>query len=200
MYTRFSGDNGQSPARWLRTIKYRLPTTFTPSRWLECVDSLLDGEAARWADKLPIVKKILSDENVKYAHGGDVHKFKTLLLSRFPPDDKALESTDYLIKTLLQNPTESLEEYYGRTVDLLYASGGRDDIQPFKLSSPERSILSTVISHFVIGLHHSCLQSNSAIQSYSLLQAYQTTRRDERKMLAMGKDAYEKMENEHNAR
>ena len=59
MYTRFSGDNGQSPARWLRTIKYELPTTFTPSQWLECVDGLLDGKAAYWADKRPEVKNIL---------------------------------------------------------------------------------------------------------------------------------------------
>lgn len=64
MYTRFSGENGQSAARWLRTLKYELPPTFTAGQWLECVDGLLDGTAARWADEQP-VKEILSDEALK---------------------------------------------------------------------------------------------------------------------------------------
>ena len=78
MYTRFSGENGQSAARWLRTLKYELPPTFTAGQWLECVDGLLDGEAARWADMRPNVRKILSDEKLKHAKNHDVDTFKAL--------------------------------------------------------------------------------------------------------------------------
>ena len=112
MYTRFSGENGQSPARWLRTVKYELPTTFTPSEWLECVDGLLDGKAAYWADKRPEVKNILSDKYLKHANNHDVDTFKKLFLSRFAPADEGPEYVDRLIETLHQDNTESLEDYY----------------------------------------------------------------------------------------
>ncbi len=135
MYTRFSGDNGQSPARWLRSLKYELPPTFTAGQWLGCVDGLLDGKAARWADKWLFVKHILSEENLKYAKDSDVDIFKTLLLSRFTPADEDLEDVDHLIMTLRQNATESLEDHYRRAEDLLYASGGRDEIYPVKMSN-----------------------------------------------------------------
>lgn len=90
MYTRFSGENGQSAARWLRTLKYELPPTFTAGQWLECVDGLLDGTAARWADEQP-VKEILSDETLKDAKNHEVDIFKALLLSRFTLGEDNLE-------------------------------------------------------------------------------------------------------------
>ena len=200
MYTRFSGNNGQSPARWLRTLKYELPPTFTPSQWLECVDGLLDGEAARWADKEPLVKNILSEKGLKYANTREVDIFKELLLSRFPPDE-VLEDADHLIMTLLQNPTESLVQYYARAANLLDASGGRDldrdDTYPFvKHTDRERSVLNKVILHYVTGLHHQCLVSTSALQCDSLLQVYLITCREQRRMLEMGEVEYVKMKNE----
>ena len=174
MYTRFSGDNGQSPARWLRTIKYELPTTFTPSQWLECVDGLLDGKAAYWGDKRPEVKNILSDKNLKHAKDHDVDTFKKLFLSRFAPADKGPEYVIHLMENLLQNATESLEDYYRRAEDLLHAAGGKDGIDLAKLSDPERSILNKVILHYVNGLRESWPKTDSVYQSDSLLQAYLT--------------------------
>ena len=193
MYTRFSGENGQSPARWLRTLKYELPPTLTAGQWLECVDGLLDGQAARWADKWPDVKKILSDEDVKHAKNHDVDTFKTLLLNRFTPADEGLEDVDHLLLPFHQNATESLEDYYRRAEDLLHVSGGRDKIDSVKLRKHQRSILLRVIVLYISGLHHSCLKSYSALMSDSLLQVYRTTRRDERLMLKMGETEYVKM-------
>ena len=198
MYTRFSGDNGQSPARWLRTLKYELPPAFTAGQWLECVDGLLDGKAARWADKWPVIKQILSEQNVNSTPDDDVDIFKRLFLSRFTPADEGVEDVDHLVVTLRQNATESLEDYYRRAEDLLYASGGRDESYPatVTLSNSEKSNLSRVIRHYINGLHHSCLKSDLALQSDSLLQAYRTTRRDECRMLEMGEKEYVKMKNE----
>lgn len=200
MYTRFSGENGQSPARWLRTLKYEFPPAFTPGQWLESVDGLLDGEAARWADKELLVKNILSEKGLKYADTHDVGIFKEFLLSRFHLDE-VLEDADHLIMNLLQSPTESLVQYYGRAANLLYASGGRDvdrdDTYPFvTLTDRERSILNKVILHYVTGLHHSCLISNSALRCDSLHRVYLTTCREERRMLEMGEVEYVKMKNE----
>ncbi|KAK0513882.1 hypothetical protein JMJ35_003604 [Cladonia borealis] len=179
MYTRFSGDNGQSPARWLHTIKYELPTTFTPSQWLECVDGLLDGKAAYWADKRPEVKKILSDKYLKRAKDHDVDTFKKLFLSRFAPADEGPEHVAHLIETLHQNDTESLEDYYRRAEDLLHAAGGKDETDPAKLSKSGKSILKKVISQYVNGLRDEWLESDSAYESDSLLQAYLTTRSED---------------------
>lgn len=175
MYTRFSGDDDRNPARWLRTIKYELPPTFTPGQWLECVDGLLDGEAARWADKSPNVKKILSDEDLKHAGKRDVATFKTLFLNRFTPADERLKDVNHMLETLRQNATESLEDYYGRAEDLLLALGGKDKTISVKLSNHETSILKRVIHHYVHGLHYSYLKSNAALQSDSLSKAYELT-------------------------
>ena len=179
MYTRFSGDNGQSPASWLRTIKYELPTFFTPSQWVECVDGLLDGEAAYWADKRPEVKNILSDKYLKHANDHDVDTFKKLFLSRFTPPDDGPEYVDHLIETLRQNDTESLEDYYRRAEDLLHAGGGKDETDPAKLSKSERRILNKVIHQYVNGLRDERDEEHSAYESDSLLQAYLKTRSDD---------------------
>ena len=199
MYTRFSGDNGQSPARWLRTLKYELPPTFTASQWLECVDGLLDGKAARWADTWPDVKTILSDRYLMQAKDGDVDTFKTLLLSRFTPADEGLEEVNHLIETLSQNATESLEDYYRRAQDLLHAYGSKDEIDPLRLSQFERSVLNRVTLNYVTGLHRSCLRSYTSFRGGSLLQAYQIIRGQERLILEMGEEEYLKMKNENDS-
>ena len=158
MYTRFSGEKGQSAARWLRTLKYELPPTLTAGQWLECVDGLLDGEAARWADMWPNVRNILSDEKLKHAKNHDVDTFKALLLSRFAPAAEDLEEVNYLLENLRQDGTESLQDYYRRAEDLLHALGGRDDIGPVVLGANERSMLTRVIDRFVSGLYEKFLE------------------------------------------
>ena len=198
MYTRFSGDNGQSPARWLRTLKYELPPTFTASQWLECVDGLLDGKAARWADTWPDVKMILSDEYLVQAKDSDVDTFKTRLHSRFTPVDEGLEDLNHLIDTLSQNATESLEDYYRRAEDLLHASGGEDEIDPLRSNQFERSMLNRVTLNYVKGLRQSCFRSYTTFRGGSLLQTYYTIREHQRLMLEKGEEEYLKMKNENN--
>lgn len=172
MYTRFSGKNGQSAARWLRTLKYELPPTFTMGQWLECVDGLLDGEAARWADMRPNVRKILSDEGLKHANNHHVDRFKALLIGRFAPADEDLKhETDYF----RQGATESLHHYYRRAEDLLHALGGRDEIDPVVLGANERSILTTVINQYLGGLYGQN-EPDVEPESVSLLLTYQAIR------------------------
>ena len=197
MYTRFSGENGQSPARWLRTLKYELPSTFTAGQLLECVDGLLDGKAARWADKWPDVKHILSDEYLKHATHHDVVTFKALLLSRFTPADEGLEDVVCPGETLHQNIMESLEDYYRRAEDLLHTLGGKDSVNSVNLSDCERDKLRRVIGYFVNGLHHSCLKSDMALQGESLLQTYRITRGYERLMLEWGEHEFLKIKNKN---
>ena len=173
MYTRFSGENGQSPARWLRTLKYELPPTFTAGQWLECVDGLLDGTAAHWADEQPTVKKILSDKALKYAKDQDVDIFKALLLSRFNPGEGHLERVNHLVENLRQDDMEFLQVYYRRAEDLLHALGGRDEIGPAVLGVYERSILTRVISRFVGGLSDAHMKPDVSPERDSLRQTYE---------------------------
>ena len=145
----------------------------------------------------PLSKIFLSEENLKYAQDSQVDVFKTLLLSRFTPADEGLEDVDHLIVTLRQNATESLEDYYRRAEDLLHASGGKDEIDPVKLSDFERCILRRVRLHYVNGLYHSGLKSYTAFHGGSLLQTYRIIRGHERLMLEMGEEEYLKMKNEN---
>ena len=173
MYTRFSGENGQSAARWLRTLKYELPPAFTAGQWLECVDGLLDGEAARWADEQPAVKKFLSDKALEYARNYDVDIFKALFLSRFTPGEGDLEGVNHLLENLRQDPAEFLEVYYRRAENLLHALGGRDEIYPAVLGGNERSILTRVISRFVGGLCEPYMKPDVLPEWDSLRQTYE---------------------------
>lgn len=175
MYTKFSGENGQRPARWLRTLKYELPPTFTVSEWLECVDGLLEGQAARWADEQPAVKKVLSDVTLEHAMNQDVDIFKALLLSRFTPGEEDLERVNHLVENLRQGATEDLLHYYRRADDLLYALGGRD-LGPVVLSDNERSILTRVNCRFLDGLDESDLKPDVLPERDSLLRTYVKTR------------------------
>ena len=172
MYTRFSGENGQSAARWLRTLKYELPPTFTAGRWLECVDGLLDGQAARWADEQPAVKKILSDESLEDAKNHVVDIFKALLLSRFTPGESDLAGVTHLVENLRQDATESLNDYYLRAVDLLEALGVKDGIDTVMMNIYEKSMSRKVTRHFIDGLYQSYRRPGSAP---SLVEAWLNT-------------------------
>ena len=172
MYTRFSGEDGQSPVRWLRTLKYQLPSTFTVEQWLECVDGLLDGTAARWADEQPAVKRILSEEALEYADNHDVDIFKALLLGRFTPGEEDLERVNDLVEILRQDAAESLSDYYLRAERLLHALGVTDQAESAMLNVYERSTLRKVIRHYIDGLYKSYQKPDSAPQGDSLSQTF----------------------------
>lgn len=84
MYTKFSSHN-TSAARWLCNLKHELPPFFTPSQWLECINGLLEGDTATWADAHPRVKTIMTEENLQTATDVDIKIFQTALCTRFPP-------------------------------------------------------------------------------------------------------------------
>lgn len=113
-----------------------------------------------------------------------------LLLSRFTPVDGGLDNVSYLIDTLHQDTTESLEDYYRRADDLLHASGGKDKNDSVELSSQERFMLGRVARQFLNGLYNSCLKPYSLLPGCSLLQTYRITREQERLMLEIGEKAF----------
>ena len=88
MHTKFSGANSQSAARWLRTIAredslYRI----SPLAWLSSVDTLLEGEAARWADTHPYFGKLFNERlnTGSDLNDEDVRLLKTEIQKVFPP-------------------------------------------------------------------------------------------------------------------
>jgi len=105
MYTNFHGTNGQTAARLLRPFKHELPLVLeaNPSSWLECIYSLLKGDAAHWADQNPKFKKLLTDENVENATQGDVDTLKALLLERCCPDTRNIEDIQINTMSKMEN-------------------------------------------------------------------------------------------------
>ncbi len=79
----FSGENGQSVLRWLRVVRQKMPITIIPHRWLDIVDARLEGEAAKWADNTPMVRRMLANDATERATDADVTKFKEALIARF---------------------------------------------------------------------------------------------------------------------
>ena len=120
---------------------------------MECVDGLLEGDAARWTDSYSRVKKLLTQENVEHADQSDIKAFSALLLKRFTPVEKDnKDDVSNRIWTLAQQPTEALEHHYRRAEDWLHAAGGEDKPDTVTLSSSEIALLAHVIEHFVKGI------------------------------------------------
>jgi len=149
MPSKFSGENGQSALRWLRTLKYELPGDLTSNQWLEYVDGLLEGEAARWADQHPRVRKMMKEEHLKADHNKeeDVKVFEDALKRRFPSTTEAQE------EALIQQPKEPLDNYYRRTETSLHIAGGVDRDEKPPPTSEESNILVERIEAYVHGLH-----------------------------------------------
>ena len=153
---RFSGAGGVSAARWLRSLTYDLPAPLTPGQWLERVDSLLNDDAARWADQHPRVRRIMTDEYFDDATEEDVEIFKKALMAAFPPEPwpplYVCEAEEHL-SSLAQGPFEDLEDYYRRTETILYALGSVDVVEA-PLTVTEAMTLMRVIEQFVLGLRN----------------------------------------------
>ncbi|KAL2040869.1 hypothetical protein N7G274_006327 [Stereocaulon virgatum] len=93
-------------------MEYELPPISTPRQWLECVDGLLEGDAARWADSHAKVKRLLTQQNIQNAGQSEMDTFTSLLLKRFTPVDEDDEMNALDITTrLVQSRSESLEQY-----------------------------------------------------------------------------------------
>lgn len=154
MYTKFSGTDSQSGARWLRTLNYELPGNLTPGQWLECVDGLLEGKAARWADQHPRIKAINEklrgrDNDLSDA---DVDIFEKAVQKRFPPAPCGVQLL------LTQWPEEDLDGYYERAEVHLHTLGGVDSDEDPAPSEKEHAALVKGIEAYVNGIFDSKLR------------------------------------------
>ncbi|KAK4690885.1 hypothetical protein P7C71_g6001, partial [Lecanoromycetidae sp. Uapishka_2] len=137
MYSKFHGTNGQTAARWLRTLKFELETDRTHpyelnnGDWLQLIDGLLEGDAALWADQHPKVKELFSDERTKHATKNDVDTFKALFRERFAPLAENTEEAANIaeFRTLRQRPKEELQDYYRRAEDIFSGEKGHSALR-----------------------------------------------------------------------
>ena len=154
---------------------------------MESVDGLLEGDAARWANSHPKVKRLLTHENIQNAGKTEKDIFTSVLLKRFTPVDEANQKDALNItRRLVQSRSESLEHYYRRAEDLLHASGGKDNSDAVVLSEDERAILRHVTEHFIRGIHVQALRTyiegeptvtgGWRIRFNSLIEAYRAVR------------------------
>ena len=153
MYTRFSG-GATDVRRWLESLKYEGPPFQTPGEHFECINSLLSGDAALWADAHPRVKAILKQRDPEDITDADVKTFQTALLARFPPIQ--LKSgynslARFPVKAFGQYAGEDLEAYYQRAIAYMYEQGGVD-LEEAPLTSHEKKGLRTAIMAYILGL------------------------------------------------
>ncbi|KAL2040867.1 hypothetical protein N7G274_006325 [Stereocaulon virgatum] len=153
MRTRFSGGT-TDVRRWLSSLKYEGPPFQTPGDHFECINSLLSGDAALWADTHPRVKSILRKKNPEDITDADVKTFQTALRARFPPNQlkSGYNSLAKLpVKAFGQHAGEDLEAYYQRAIAYMYEQGGVD-LDEAPLTSHEKKGLRTAIKAYVLGL------------------------------------------------
>ncbi|KAL2040868.1 hypothetical protein N7G274_006326 [Stereocaulon virgatum] len=163
MYTTFSGSKGESAARWLHTLEHQVHgpnpnynLEFLPPRmWLTCINGLLVGNAALWADHHPRVRQIIAANNLGSVSHKDVEIFKKAFLARFPPT----RMTAGLCRPSLfsepqifaQDRSEDLDSYYQRALILLYEKGGVDMAEA-PLTELEQEALNATILTYIEGL------------------------------------------------
>ena len=150
----FSGTTGVSAVRWLRSLKTSLPDNLSPSEWLLRVDGLLVGDAARWADQHPRVKKILTNDHLlHHVTESDIKTFTRALIARFPiPEQCSPNKSELQLMFLKQGEIEGFDEYYRRAETLLHHIGGVDRTES-PLTDDEESSLKKVLMQFIHGIH-----------------------------------------------
>ncbi len=157
--SKFSGTDGVSAARWLRSLIHDLPADLSLSQWFSRVDSLLVSDAARWAEQHPRVRRMLTDEY--YLHdAADINTFTRAITARFPPVEKpTVKQARLQLMFLKQSQDETLDSYYRRAESLLYAVGGVDRHEG-PLSHVEELGLSKVLEKYIHGLCDEGLKEN----------------------------------------
>ena len=160
--SKFSGTDGVSAERWLRSLKRDLSPDLTASEWLLVVDTLLVGEAASWADQHPRVKRILTDEYVLHDERC-VANFSKAIIARFPGIEVVgPEKGQALMQFLKQGPLETLEAYYRRAEKLMHATGGVDRSEA-PLSDKEEEGLKKAIEKYMFGLREQEIKDSTVL-------------------------------------
>ncbi|KAL6717599.1 hypothetical protein ACLMJK_005514 [Lecanora helva] len=160
--TIFTGTSGISGERWLRSLKFVIDAHVTPGRWLAHADSLLDGEAARWADTHPRLRQIFNTQHLlHHATDRDIETFTLALVKRFPgPEERNREMLELQVKYLKQGEDESLESYYRRAETLMHQLGGVDRAEA-PLMPLEEMVLDQVTNGFAHGVYDNDLREDA---------------------------------------
>jgi hypothetical protein len=123
--------------------------------WLTCINGLLVGNAALWADHHPRVRQILAANNLGSVSHKDIETFKTAFLARFPPARMTAGLCRPSLfgepQTFAQDQSEDLGSYYQRALILLYEKGGVDMAEA-PLTEPEQEALNATILSYIEGL------------------------------------------------
>jgi len=191
-YKRSGEYDGSIPAsRWLLKLTHDFKTARlyppSPELFLESIEMLFHGEAAKRLDSTPRIRRIVEDRDT--ATDTEVEEVKNWMQEEFPKEisDTVEENLQSEIEHLGQNETESLQNYYLRTVNILRRAHGKDRPRPAntdtRLSGLEEVMLDTMVSAFVKGLRdnrvrRSSLEKDAATagslwRSYEIVQATQ---------------------------
>lgn len=188
----FTGVGGQNARRWLFRFHARHglnPETGqsrAPGDWLESVNGHLEGDAAFWADKNPLVRRICHPDHLEKATPEDVVEFRRLFLERW--EDEVEEATNPMndIQNLRQEVGETLRDYYKRADSHLKLTGAAE--MPASATQLQTYVNDTVIERFVRGLASRALQVRlvgyEMTVGRSLKGAYQLAESESRKMQA----------------
>lgn len=76
----FSGENEQSVARSLRVVCQKMPISIISHRWLVGVNACLEREIAKWADNIPMIRRMLADDTIERTTKANITKFKGVLI------------------------------------------------------------------------------------------------------------------------
>lgn len=149
----YQGLPEESARRWLYRIDHETITTDdtyskNPAQWIEDATMRLAGEAAKWADRNPTIKRMLKEPDTLTKDS--ITYWKELFLERWEqPEEEETNPMDDL-QSLSQLPAEDLRMYYHRALSLLREAGGNDGFDDLTLLG--RSVLDSAIRAFIHGL------------------------------------------------
>ncbi|KAI1000722.1 hypothetical protein K3495_g7478 [Podosphaera aphanis] len=168
---RFDGQK-VTASRWLSRLNmdFKKASLKTPEDFFEAIDILFEDKAANWLDTSPRWKRVVDDK--ENATEKDVNDFKKAICIYFKSNQEESDpNVQFDLRNLAQGPTEPLQQYYQRSLDLLCRSHCRNE----PLASPgdeclnplEVVFLSGVITSVDIipGIYDPKLRSNVLLKS-----------------------------------
>ncbi|KAF6238772.1 hypothetical protein HO173_003279 [Letharia columbiana] len=128
--------------------------TFTfsiPSQNLGRPVSVLQGDAAKWAESNPEAVRLLDTDEPTQA---TVEQFTSLFKQRFPAEviEVVPVTFDAELADIRQQSTETITAYYTKTLNLMHKYGAKDRGHSMLLSLAEGSLLDTFLRTWIRGL------------------------------------------------
>lgn len=179
----------ESARRWWKLIirKYGTKSDGTlkaAAVILEEVDQRLWGDVASWANKNPIIKKLLTEENFSSVTHETLKEFKEHFLRCFKLEEPEEIKLYQAIESLKQQEEETINDYYRRSLSLLKELSGVNDAK--EDNKIARSLLKIVVTKFITGLAEPLLQTRIAGYTintdYTLKGAYTKIQSEARKI------------------